>query len=895
MSIQGGPDIVENGLILCYDPANIESYVSGSTTMYDLGSTGNTASLVGGVEYTGSFKGIFNFDGMNDYINIARPASISTSGSFSVCMFAKWRTLGTTTSSIQTLLDNNHNSSPVQGFVIQDRPELSKKLSFSVRPDQVGATSSFYVGNNNWYHIAGTHDGTVTRLYINGILDGVVSQSGGISTVQPNITLGRWQGSNGSRHLRGNIGQTLIYNRSLSLLEVQQNYNAVKGRYPSIAYTPDPYFENVTLLLRGDGIDGAQNNTFIDSSTNEFAITRNGNTTQGTFSPYGDNWSNYFDGTGDDLSLTGQNLSATDWTIECWVYFQSFSNNAPHISNFGTDINNRYTLWRNNTTGTFSFARVNGGSYDIKNGTTVPVAGRWYHIAVVRVNSTGVHTLYVDGVSEVTNTGAISSGTTWTLGFVPNGTAADRMLGYISNFRVVTSAIYTANFTPPTAPLTAITNTSLLTCHSNRFRDASSNNRTITRNGDVSVQRFSPFSPTAAYAAGTIGGSGYFDGNGDWLEIASNAALQPSSSDFGMEFWLYLESLPASSVVRPLTKSAGTYPTGFEYAFYVSSTGQLNFQAYTTSLISLTSAASTIVAKCWYHIAIARSGNNYGLFANGSRLVNQTVSGTIQSTSSAVAIGRILETGATQYITGYVCDVRIVKGSSVYDPTQTTLTVPTAPLTAITNTQLLCNFQNAAIIDSAMMNNLETVAEAQVENFVKKFGTGALEFDGNGDYLNFRVINQLPLNADFTVELWFYSRSSATQRLFSLYASGTGASYYAGVRIDLNGGPGAFGLWSSDGGNHNIGTYQGSWSLNTWTHLAITRSGNTFRFFKDGTQFYTVDSSHGIMTGTSHTIGMLAGYGGDYFNGFIDDFRVTRGVARYTSNFTPPAITLPDL
>jgi hypothetical protein len=207
----------------------------------------------------------------------------------------------------------------------------------------------------------------------------------------------------------------------------------------------------------------------------------------------------------------------------------------------------------------------------------------------------------------------------------------------------------------------------------------------------------------------------------------------------------------------------------------------------------------------------------------------------------------------------------------------------------------LLNFTNAAIIDSAMMNNLETVAEAQVETVVKKFGTGALEFDGNGDYLNFRVINQLPLNGDFTVELWFYARSSATQRMFSLYASGTGASYYAGVRIDLNGGPGAFGLWSSDGGSHNIGTYQGSWSLNTWTHLAITRSGNTFRFFKDGTQFYTVDSSHGIMTGTSHTIGMLAGYNADYFNGFIDDFRVTRGIARYTSNFTPPAAALPDL
>jgi len=52
------------------------------------------------------------------------------------------------------------------------------------------------------------------------------------------------------------------------------------------AVTADPFFENVTLLLPGNGTNGAQNNTFLDGSTNNFTITRNGNTTQGTFSPF---------------------------------------------------------------------------------------------------------------------------------------------------------------------------------------------------------------------------------------------------------------------------------------------------------------------------------------------------------------------------------------------------------------------------------------------------------------------------------------------------------------------------------------------------------------------------------------------------------------------------------
>ena len=83
--------------------------------------------------------------------------------------------------------------------------------------------------------------------------------------------------------------------------------------------TVDPQFNYVTMLLHGDGTNGAQNNTFLDSSTNNFTITRNGNTTQGSFSPYGSNWSNYFGGTGDylDVSLIST-LGTGNFTVECW-------------------------------------------------------------------------------------------------------------------------------------------------------------------------------------------------------------------------------------------------------------------------------------------------------------------------------------------------------------------------------------------------------------------------------------------------------------------------------------------------------------------------------------------------------------------------------------------------
>ena len=64
----------------------------------------------------------------------------------------------------------------------------------------------------------------------------------------------------------------------------QQVYWQKLGQWPTAGNLPvDPQFNYVTMLLHGDGTNGAQNNTFLDSSTNNFTVTRNGKTTQGSF------------------------------------------------------------------------------------------------------------------------------------------------------------------------------------------------------------------------------------------------------------------------------------------------------------------------------------------------------------------------------------------------------------------------------------------------------------------------------------------------------------------------------------------------------------------------------------------------------------------------------------
>ena len=86
----------------------------------------------------------------------------------------------------------------------------------------------------------------------------------------------------------------------------------------------DDYFNLVTLLLPGTGTNGAQNNTFLDSSSSSVTVTRNGTPTQGTFSPFSQTgWSGYFDGTGDYLITTGgvTNAGTGDVCVEAWVYY----------------------------------------------------------------------------------------------------------------------------------------------------------------------------------------------------------------------------------------------------------------------------------------------------------------------------------------------------------------------------------------------------------------------------------------------------------------------------------------------------------------------------------------------------------------------------------------------
>ncbi len=473
---------------------------------------------------------------------------------------------------------------------------------------------------------------------------------------------------------------------------------------------PDAQFNYVTMLLHGDGTNGAQNNTFLDSSTNNFTITRNGNTTQGSFSPYGSNWSMY------SPAITGSYLSVANnaaftlgntFTVECWVY-KTTSADCTFVGRWYAGNASAWLMHSAGGTNTFCFG-TGAGTYT--NGTgTIPL-NTWTHLAVS--NDATSKRMYINGTLVNTySTDNISSDGSLNLTINQNTGGDYGMIGYMSNLRIVKgTALYSSNFTPSTTPLTAVSGTSLLTCQSNRFIDNSTNAFAITVTGTPSVQRFNPFGTSTAYSTSVIGGSGYFDGSGDYL-TTTLTGQSFGTGNFTAEGWFYQNANVNYNTLMTQRTTANS-ATGW----IVGADSGGSVYAYSNGF--LIGPTGTARKNQWNHIAFVRSSGTMTLYLNGVSLGTSATSKTFSDTFAGVG-----GDGNDAFVlNGYASNVRYVVGTAVYT---SAFTPPTAPLTAISGTSLLCNMTNGAIFDNAMMNNFNTVGNAQISTSVKKYGTGSL-------------------------------------------------------------------------------------------------------------------------------------------------------------------------
>jgi hypothetical protein len=231
MPTSAGPDIVQNGLVLDLDAADRNSYVSGSTTWFDLSGNPNNGTLTNGPTYSSANGGSIVFDGTNDLIIKNPPFTGLPSSQLSVFIWIKFNSLSAV---YYELVSQGRTPSNYEGewVLITNNVSSSVRLSFFDYNSGYGfntVNGNTILVTNQWYYLGFIKNGTSGTFYVQGSQDGTSTGINKTYTDTGYVIGGGYRDS--SHYLSGNLASTQIYNRALSAAEVAQNYNAQKSRF----------------------------------------------------------------------------------------------------------------------------------------------------------------------------------------------------------------------------------------------------------------------------------------------------------------------------------------------------------------------------------------------------------------------------------------------------------------------------------------------------------------------------------------------------------------------------------------------------------------------------------------------------------------------------------------
>lgn len=692
----------------------------------------------------------------------------------------------------------------------------------------------------------------------------------------------------------------------------------------------DPLLNKVNLLSNfngspGGAADGQQNSTFIDSSSNDFTVTPVNNPTQSAITPYQPHYVIWFDGVDDYLGLGNPSIlnfsSSDEITIEFWFKHRWTGSVRKYLFGMVFDGNNQIYVRFSNTADrlNFSFSAVE----TLASGTFGD--DKWHHFAMIRQSDNRVRG-YVDGVLvRTTNQGVPSSYYTFAIGALetssfPNGTGF--FDGFIGDLRISDVVRYDSDFDPVlNGPMEPDANT-LFLLGKNKFVDKSSNALSITVNGAPQFYPYTPYyklkpqDPEAVIQTGSYD----FDGVNQQLSIPDDANLQIANSDFCIEAWIYLRSLPPSNALWSTILAKRGSSGSREWVFCVYNSGgtmqlYLEYSTNGSTVVSTTRFNADIKINEWSHVAVSRVfGSAVRFFVDGKLIGTSTaavINQNIPNTTQPVTCGGW---GATSYyLNGKIADARLTIGEAVYtadfDP-------PTEPLSATANTRLLLRGNNASIFDERGIYQINAIGTAQIDTSIKKFGDSSVKFDGSGyleipRYSSVRFDNLESVNTsggnDLCIECWFYQTTDGTmQTLFAYSADPNGqAGFKVFLRADRTihlymGSIATLGSWWAQ--SASTATY----NTNEWNHLVLLRGvGSTAAgIYLNGTRVISLSIN-------TARLPLNAGYtyiGGEpapasanpatnNFIGYIDDFRFTYRDPRYdptSSTLTVPTKEFPD-
>lgn len=834
---------------------------------------------------------------------------------------------------------------------------------------------------NTWYHVAlckDTSNGNRYYLYLNGVL---VSSTPNIANLAANNGQ-PWEFGLGASYISSD--PSYAFNGLLSNIRIVKGVALYVPPNVTVPTPPLAATQSLNLSAYTQAIIGTQtslllttpNNSSYLTDTSSYAQTVTGvnNPTSNSLGPSTYLGSILFNGTNQYLTIaraTQFNYSTNDFTWEMWIYPTSatWTSGTFYLIDHGPAANqgtlhytlNRlvyYNYYNASNQPPYTSGTNYPSLYTIGGGTIA--ANTWTHVAVCRQNL--VTNMFING--QLVSSGpdpydyAAQSGAPFsnpivspatqsvTIGALNNG-GAFFFKGYISNVRIVNgvSVYNVGNFTPPVQPLPAIqgpnnigspsksinsNQTSLLvsTPYNNTFlTDGSFNGVTLTQQTTSSYppstytltsNSTNPFNSNGSiFTPGSI----FFNGTSQYLNTPASAEFALGTTDFTVEFWIFISAFTPTAC-RPI--SQGTYAAG-EFLFVIYDNGSFDWCGSTTPIISGSALTGTFVTGSWQHVAIRRSGTNMALYVNGLSKASAT-SGYNYSGSTEVYIGGNPST-ASQYLNGFMSNVRIVKGAAVYTqnftPTSGPFTtsqtfsqsgIPSCPVQSSQTSLLLTTPSNSSYLTDSSTNaftvtNVGTATSTPFNPFTGNYtilaNPGSVQLNGSSQYVTYAVTSNIVVaaNQSFTVEFWIYTPTQVqtAPAIFSTTNNGGQSGHmaffvgHAGLGIANQYGLYWVGMPTGTGGSGtqgNLLTSTGNYITNAWTHIAIVRSGTSavtmyINGVADATATYNgavVFPTNTLWIGTSGD--SLAG---SSYTGNISNLRWVNGVAVYTANFvTPP-------
>ena len=435
----------------------------------------------------------------------------------------------------------------------------------------------------------------------------------------------------------------------------------------------DQFASNCVLAMPLVGVDDDVSASIACTSTTK-TITSNGSAAASSSSSNFYSGSFLFDGTDDALTSSSCGSGATKYTMECWFNTDGFSQ-AQRPINMSQDLGgNRYLYAEVRTDKTLQIREESTGSAVSAN--AVFAADKWHHVAVsydgVRLRG------FVDGVFVVqtsANGSPVPLGTDMKMrvGADESNTGSNEFDGHIQDVRVYFGACkYTATNIGEQAFVVPATSPDIL-----------------------------PDTPSGVSGGSKLtkitDGAGSFDGTNDSLSVADHADFTFGSGDFTMEAFVYNKSSSYRSIVMKYGGSAAA--SSWFWSMY---NGQNQFYYYSGSNEPAVTSGKTHYNK-WVHCAVSREGNTIRIFDDGELTGTLDVSSYATMNDSTVPLDIGADYADNYDMDGFISNVRIVKGTALYTKS---FTPPTAPLTNVTNTKLLCCQSNLTSGAAAVSPNI---------------------------------------------------------------------------------------------------------------------------------------------------------------------------------------------